>query len=287
MTTFELASQLARRLKKGNFTALSMAAAMDVVEAMNAGLQECYELLPSWQRKTTLSLALPAPVTVNLSVVNGSVDLADGGSIFTEAQIGRSVLIAGDTSWNEVQSTTKLIDEYQGTTGVKSAVIYGDSVYNDLASFDGFAGHPRFADSREELSLFNARAAELGAEIGQPRYYWPEPAAAALGTIPAVYLRLFPAPDRAYVLRVDAEFRPAILTYTNIHQASTIPLASQHIHRGLLPLCLERLLTSPEWADASLRNLVIADAQRARDFLSNQRSSAVVPNNRVFTPAGY
>lgn len=287
MTTFELAERLARRLKKGHFTALSMAAAMDVLEAINAGLQECYELLPAWQRKTTVSLTVAAPVSVNLSVVHGSVDLAGGGSIFTEAQIGRSVVVAGDTNWNEVQSTTKLLDEYQGETGVKAATIYGDSVYNDLTSFEGFISHPRLADSREELIPFNPRAAERQAEIGRPRYYWTEPAAAALGATPPVYLRVFPAPDRAYVLRVDMEFRPAVLRYASLHAASTIPLADQLLHRALIPLCEVRLLRSPEWGDASKNNLVLEDAKSARGFLFNQRPAAAVPANRVFTPAGY
>lgn len=287
MTTYELAERLARRLKKGNLTALSVAAAMDVVEAINAGLQECYELLPSWQRKTTISLPLAAPATLNVSVVNGATALADGGDVFLEAQIGRSVVVSGDPSWNEVHSTTALLDPYLGETGVRAATVYGDSTYNELASFDGFASPPRLADSRETLELFDARRAGKAAEVGRPRYYWTEPAAASLGTTPPVYIRVFPAPDRAYVLRLDTEFRPSVLTYTNVHQASTIPLADQLLHRGLIPLCEVRLLRSPEWADPAKQNLVLEDARIARAFLANQRASVVVPANRVFTPVGY
>jgi hypothetical protein len=285
MTTYELAERLARRLKPGALTALSMAAAMDIVEAMNAGLQECYELLPSWQRKTTISLALAAPATASVGVTNGATALSSG--TFTTAQIGRSVLLAGDANWNQVVSTTALLDPYQGETGTVVATIYGDSVANALTSFDGFASPPRFADTREELAPFNARAAGRQAEIGKPRYYWAEPAAASLGGTPPVCLRVFPAPAVAYVLRVDVEFRPSILSYASLHLASTIPLADQLLHRALIPLCEVRLLRSPEWADDAKAKFVLDDAAAARDFLSNQRPSATVPANRIFTPAGY
>jgi hypothetical protein len=287
MTTYELAERLARRLKKERFDKLSMAEVMDIVEAINAGLQECYELLPPWMRRTTVSLTLAAPATLNISVVNGSVDLADGAGVFTEAQIGRSVVVAGDPNWNEVQSATKLLDEYQGSTGVKSATVYCDSIYSDVTNFEGLTSHPRFADSREELIQFNARAAELPAEIGEPRYYWMEPAGSSLGATPAVYLRFFPAPDVAYVLRVDMEFRPSVISYATLNQAATIPLAANLLHRALLPLCELQLLRSPQWRDRSIAADVKEAAQAARAFLMNQRTSAAVPSNRVFTPAGY
>lgn len=290
MTTFELAERLSRRLKKGHFTALSMAAAMDVVEAINSGLQECYELLPHWQRRTTVSLTLAAPAAVSLNATAGSVDVTssvDAGDAFDESQIGRSVVVYGDPNWNEVQSVTKLLDDYQGATGVRAATVYGDSVFNDVASFDGFASHPRFAETREELIPFNPRAVARAPEIGKPKYYWTEPAAAALGSTPAVYLRVSPAPDRAYVLRVDLEFRPIIVTYTSLHQASTIPLDVQLLHRALIPLCESRLLRSPEWADPQKEKLVLDDADLARELLTRQRPAASVPANKVFTPAGY
>ena len=288
MTTYELAARLARQLKKGNLTALSGGATQDVVDAMNAGLQECYERLPAWQRQTMVDVTLAAPVTVNLSVVNGSVDLGDGGSVFLESQIGRSVVVSGDTNWNEVQSTTKLLHPYQGETGVVVATIYGDSAYNDLTNFDGFASNPRMSDgSREILKAYNARLEGKAPQVGRPCYYWAEPAGASLGATPAVYLRFFPAPNIAYVLRMEMEFRPSILTYAMVNQAGTIPLADQLLHTALLPLCDEALLRSPEWADPSKVSIVQRAAERARDFLSRQRPSATLPANRAFTPPGY
>lgn len=287
MTTQQLAERLARRLKKGTLTSLSMPTTMDVVEAINSGLQECYELLPAWQRRTTVSLTLPAPVTASLIVAAGSVDLGDEGGQFTSAQIGRSVVVAGDPNWNEVQSTAKLLDEYNGTSGTRSATIYGDSASNGLLNFDGLAGHPRLADTRETLIQFNPRAAGRAGEVGVPRYYWIEPAAASLGAVPSIYLRVSPAPDRAYVLRVDMEFRPFVVTLPDLHAATVIPLAEPLFHRALIPLCESNLIRSPEWADDSKARLVLDAADAAREHLSNQRPSPSVPSNRVFTPAGY
>lgn len=286
MTTFELAERLARRLKKGSLSALSVAAVQDIVEAINTGLQECYELLPSWQRRTTLSVELPAPATISTAATNGAVAVT--AATFSAAQIGRSVVLATDPNWNQVASTAALLDKFQGTTGTVAGTVYGDAIYNSLAYLDGFAGHPRFADdARQELLPFNARLAGLAGASGLPQYYWTEPAAASLGTSPAVYLRVYPAPSRAYVLRVEAEFRPALISYTNLHQASTIPLADQLLHRALIPLCEVRLLRSPEWAADGKARLVLTDAEGARSFLTNQRASAALPANRIFTPAGY
>jgi hypothetical protein len=262
-----------------------VAAAADVVEAMNAGLQECYELLPDWQRRAPISLELPAPATVSTTATNGSVSVT--AATFAAAQLGRSVVLAGDANWNQVAGTATLLDKFEGTTGAVTATVYGDAMASTQATLDGFASRPRFADTREELTFFNARLARLPGEVGKPRHYWTEPAALSLGSSPGVYLRVWPAPDQAYVLRVEAEFRPLLLTYTNLHNAATITLADHLLHSALIPLCEARLLHSPEWADANKAKLVQDDAMRARAFLSNQRPAVHAPENRIFTPAGY
>jgi len=285
MTTYELAERLARRLKKGSLPLLSPAATQDIVEAINAGLQECYELLPAWQRKTTLSVELPAPVAVSVGVTTGAVALSSG--TFTTAQIGRSVVLAGDTEWNQVAGLTTLLDKYQGTTGTVAGTVYGDALSNALTNWDGFTSHPTLANTRETLVPWNARAARQPGMVGRPLYYWIEPAAASLGSSPVALLRIYPAPDVAYVLRIDAEFRPAVITFSDVHVASTIPLGDQLLHRCLLPLCEEALLRSSEWANDSKAHLVAAAADTARDFISRQRSSVGTPANRVFTPPGY
>ena len=287
MTTYELAERLARRLKKGNLTALSAAAAMDVVEAINTGLQEAYDRLPAWQRRTTLSFPLAAPASVSVGVTNGATALSSG--TFSAAQVGRSVVLNGDSNWNQVASTTALLDAYQGSTGTVSGTVYGDVISSALTNLDGFASPLRFADSREELAQYNMRTAQpyRSGEVGKPRYYWVEAGGASLAGSPVALLRVFPAPSVAYVLRAEVEFRPSIITFSGLHAAGTIPLADQFLHRALIPLCEERLLRSPEWADASLSRLVLGDAEAARRFLEGQRPSAGVPSNRVFTPAGY
>lgn len=287
MTTLELATHLARRLKGGALPALSAGAAMDLVEAVNVGLQECYEQLPSWQRRTELSLSLVAPVTVSVGVTNGSATLSSG--TFSAAQIGRSIVLAGDANWNKVATTTTLLDVYQGTTGTVAGTVYGDAVFNSLANLDGFATPLRFADTREELIPHNVRRLEpyRGGEVGKPRYYWTEPAGASLGNSPAAYLRVYPAPDAAYSLRVDAEFRPSLITFTTLHQGATIPLADQFLHSALIPLCEACLLRSPEWANDAKANLVLGAAERARDMLLRQRPTAGATGNRIFTPPGY
>lgn len=285
MTTIELAERLARRLRTGSLVGLSMAEAMDIVEAINAGVQEAYQLLPQWKRRTTVAIDLAAPVTRSITATNGSSTV--GGDGFLEAQIGRSVVVAGDANWNEVQSTTKLLDSYLGTTGTKSAIIYGDSFYSDFLTFEGLLSAPRFADSRAVLTPRNPRLEGLAAEIGTPRYYWFEPSSAALGTSPTVYFRVHPAPDVAYALRCDMEFRPVRITYSTLNSASTIPLDQQLLDRALIPLCETRLLRSPAWSEPKLKDLVLFDAEAARTFLRDQRSTPVVPSNRVGTPAGF
>lgn len=287
MTTYELAERLARRLTPQHVAKLTMAEVFDVIEAINSGSQACYDILPAWNRRTTVAISLEAPALLNLQVTNGEVILGGSGDQFTEAQIGRSVVVDGDTNWNEVQSTSKLLDAYLGSTGAKAARVYCDSFWNDVGSFDGLASRPYFADTRESLELFNARAAELPGEIGKPRYYWMEMAAPSLGAMQQFFIRFFPAPAVAYSLRADMEFRPLRLVYANIQQATTIPLAEHFIENGLLPLCEERLMRSPVWRDQSIRDLVVEDARRARAFLANQRPTTTIPQNRVGTPLGF
>jgi hypothetical protein len=285
MTTLELAERLARRLRGGNLTKLAMAEVMDIVEALNAGQQEAFELLPAWQRRTTVNLYLAAPTSLSIGVTNGSVDLSSG--TFSASWVGRSVVVDGDPNWNEVQSATKLLDEYLGTTGTRTATVYGDSTYSDQLTFDGFAKDPLLADQREALIRHDPRNGSWTPEVGRPKFYWLEPAAASLGATPAVYLRVHPAPDIAYTLRCDMEFRPIVVRYDTLNSAATLVLADHLIHRALIPLCEVRLLRSPAWANPKIAEHVHEDARAARAMLASQRTDPAVPNNRVGTPAGY
>lgn len=285
MTTIEAAGRLARHLKGGDFTKLTVSELADVLGALNYGSQRLYTLLPERFRATPVSVAIAAPETVSAVVTEGSPDL--GNSPFSVDDVGKSVVVDGDANWNEVTGLNALMDAYLGSTGTKNAIVYSDSLLDASYAFERLTAPPVLADQRRGLTLFNARANGWTPAIGEPRHYWLENLSAALGGAPRFVMRLYPAPDRAYNLRLSLSFWAQRLALTDLMTPTALRVPDEFYESAYLPLCLGCLTSSPAWTDASKKREILALAETARLHLLGQPGQAGVPRNRVLTPAGY
>lgn len=286
-----LYSRIARRSRTGDFTKLSYMEQQDIAEAANAALAQTYNALPTYFKELTEGFVLPAPQPITLSVVNGSAQLSS--SVFTDAQIGRSITLSGDANWNQVIATDRLLDPYLGPTGITNGTLYGDAVWSTRYPFDRIIGNPAFAN--QSLGLFtpmemvrsNGALFPFQQQVGLPRAWWTQQLGNSQGNEPLLVLRFSPAPDQQYAINVRISYWSKRLTPQDYADNTVIPVPDQFLETVLIPLALQAYMSSPAWLAGAGDGAVIDRAAAALEFAKNQYGQPGAPANRIYTPIGF
>jgi hypothetical protein len=293
MTIVQLFHRIGRRSKGGDFTKLSMTEQTDIAEAANTGLQEVYNALPAYFKEITEGFLLPAPQPITLAVIQNSNVLSSG--VFTEEQIGRSVVLDGDPSWNQVIATDRLLNPYIGATGTVNGTLYGDSVYSQRYPFDRIIGNPMFANQnnaylmRREMMRGNQGSAlwPWQQKVGVPMIWWVQMLGNSQGNEPLMVLRFAPAPSIAYSINIRMSYWPKRLTLADYDAATTLPVPDQFLESCLIPLAIRAFMSSPCYQSNNDDVAVNARAENGLQFIKNQPGQPASPNNRIFTPFGF
>lgn len=286
-----LYSRIARRARTADFTKLSFMEQQDIAEAANAALAQTYNALPTYFKEITEGFTLPAPQAITLAVVNGSSQLSS--SVFTDAQIGRSVVLDGDPAWNQVVSTDRLLNAYLGPTGTVNGTLYGDAIYSTRYPFDRVIGNPTFANPN--LGFFAGRQIQRsnGAQwlyqqqVGLPISWWPMMLGNSQGNEPLLVLKFSPAPNQQYTIDVRMAYWSKRLTPADYTDNTVIPVPDQFLESVLIPLALQAFMSSPAWLAGPQDGLIVDRANAALAFAKLQLGQVASPNNRVGTPCGY
>jgi hypothetical protein len=286
-----LYSRIARRSRNGDYTKLSFMEQQDVADAANAALTQLYDALPSYFKQMTEGFSLPGPKPITLSVVHNSPELSS--SVFTDEQIGRSIVLVGDPNWNQVIATDRLLNPYMGPTGTANGTLYGDAVYSQRYPLDRIVGNPTFANpslgffTARELIRCNVPGWPWAQQVGMPRSWWTQTLGNSQGNEPLLVLRVSPAPDQEYVINVRSAYWSKRLLPQDYTDNTIIPVPDQFLESILIPLALQAFMASPAWNPGPDDNRVIERAQAALQMAKNQYAMPGVPNNRIFTPIGY
>lgn len=287
-----LYSRIARRARTGDFTKLSFMEQQDIAEAANAALSQTYNALPTYFKEITEGFLFPGPQPITLSVVQFSSELSS--SVFTDEQIGRSVVLQGDPAWNQVIATNRLLNPYMGPTGITSGTLYGDSVYSQRYPFDRIIGNPTFANlSFGILANQSLTPAPTGGrwfwqqQVGVPLVWWTQTLGNSQGNEPLLVLRVAPAPQQPYVLDVRMAYWSKRLTPQDYTDNTILPVPDQFLESVLIPLALQAFMSSPAWLPKPDDKMIIDRAAAALIFAKNQLGQPGSPNNRIFTVRGY
>ena len=296
MTTIEIFERVGRRAKGNDFTKLDLLEKRDVLQAVNQGLQVIYDAIPMYFKEITEGFALPAPSTVTLTVTNGSNVVSS--AVFSNAQLGQSVVIPGDPAWNQVIGPSTLLNPYLGPSGTYVATVYGDAFYSTRFPFDRILGNPKFNNQsygplvRTEMNRASIDGVNnitlFQQSIGLPRIWWVQPLGASQGNEPLLVMRFLPAPDQAYSMSVRASYWAKRLTDADYQAGNVVPISDQFIEVALIPLAIQAFRSSPVF-DRQFQDDKFLDQQAldAKAFLAHQPANPNSPNNRVGTPYGY
>lgn len=288
-----LCSRIARRSRGGDFTRLSLNGKMDLLEAANTAMQRLYNALPVYFKEMTQGFVLPAPLTVSGIGVTQFANTITGYS-FSSSQFGQTVVLDGDSAWNQIIGPNLLLNPYMGSTGTVGGIIYGNALYSTTYPFDRVIGDPRLAD--QNLNAWNQSGLirsndslywPFQQSVGQPQTWWPQLFGNSQGNEPIMVLRFAPAPDRAYPVNVRMSFWPKRLTLSDYDANTLLPVPDQFIEASLIPMCLEEFMASPEWESRKDEEAVLARGQKGEEFARLQPGQIAAPHNRIYTPLGF
>lgn len=293
ITTVQLFHRLGRMTRSGDFTKLSMTEQTDLAQAATAALQETYSLLPTVYREMTEGFRLPAPLTVSVALTANSADVP--ASTFTAEQIGRSVVFDGDSNWNQIVGTDKLLNPYLGSSGTVSGIVYGDALSVTRYPFDRIIGNPRFPNQGQTITMNpNLRSANDGSgwwlyqqTTGIPMFWWTQALGNSQGKTPLLVMRFSPAPTIAYAIDVRLSFWPKRLTLTDYDDATEIVAPDEIIEASLIPLALQALTLTPIWDQRYDPKRFDEAAARGRALLKMKPGQLAAPSNKIYTPVGF
>lgn len=294
ITVPQLVYRIGRRSRTGDFTKLDMSEQQDLLNACNEGLQKLYNYLPIYLKEMTQGFVLPAPLAITgVTVTQYSTTVAD--DTFTEAQIGATVTLDGDSQWNQVTDTNKILCPYMGATGTVAGTVYGDAWYTTTYPIDRIIGNPRFSNQGNYpinpiAGLQNPGAAPwiYQQSIGVPCSWWTQAMGNSQGKTPFMVLKFAPLPNQAYPVNVRIGFWPKRLELSDYQNASQLVIPSQFIEPALVPLCLDAFMVSPAWnREFGDEDRIWQRARDAENYLRGQVGTFGSPSNRIGTPLGF
>lgn len=311
MNSLQLAQRLARLLTQPDLATLPMQASLDVLDAINAGMQEVWRLLPATYRTQTFSATLKAPESIPVTVT-ARYGTTVTTNAFDASMVGCTVRVNDAVQDNRITGLNSFLDPFLGQSLTGNAQVFHDA----LQIFDNIqriVGDMRIY--RQDGTWYPLQRAE-GYRRGGIRYAWweayPIPFPTGFNQLkpihrPMIYmlesegitgltaseffLSFYPMPDVDYIVRYEAEVGPLALNLGNITSptlAVDMPVKTSMTNSALVPICEEYLLRSPFIANRKdLSTTIQAAAARARETLHNRAGDAALPNNDIGVPPGY
>jgi hypothetical protein len=299
MTTTETAYRLLRHCPVTDLAALSLSQAKEVMGAISVAVGYYFRKAPAVLRQTSASVVLAAPRVVNnLAVTAGALEVTSG-SPFATAQRGSSLRIDGDLNRNEVVSAVGWLNPYQGTSGTRSATVYGDAVPIGTQLIENILSDPILLDQQIDVShrtplkrasLEHDLAAFHRDSIGLPTHYAIQPTGVSRGASSQFLIRVWPVPERQMVMRFECNVQPDMfdelaLTATPLE----MPFSDDQMETIILPLA-EREMLGTTLLDEVKENIaaqIEARAARAESLISLLPKDHGKPRGRIYTPRGW
>lgn len=287
-----------------------------LISRLNAAVSDWFANAPDRFKFERAPTRLTAPTTVSVSPVKDSTTLAIAA--FDADEIGRTVVIAGDTTQNMVVGPSRLILPYTGDTPASpvTATLYDDViVFFDEAVervvsritcretglvIDQFhpLGDVTKAPTAQGLTI-SWNSVWLGSYFcarttaSHPRAYSLENL--ALSQIQAdqesfqdsFLLRLDPIPTAVTTLDMEISRQPRAFKIEDFRTPKIIPVPDSLVATTLFPMFLGRLTSTPYWKNEKLVPSITAEAADGKRRTREISAHRARPNTRIRTQAGF
>jgi len=292
MKSIALANRLSRDLDGKSFTDLSADARLEILDAINAGLQRLNSLSPNESRITTASIPLAAPAAISFTATQGSPEIS--GYNFTADQLYCTIRIDGDGIDNQVIGQNELLHPYAGASSTVTATVFSDAAVVP-EPYDELVSHPRVIEPGRELSPISPLLLEWGVsarrrQTGDPLSYCVEANARNQNPPAPSVIRLGTLPGRALRLQTKFTLAPARVSFADLlaSQSSLVPFRAEHIEVYLLPVCRGILSISGMWKNPDTRSgAATAGEAAAVRYETLVPRTLSTPRNIARTKAGF
>lgn len=286
MKAIALANRLARDLGEKSILDLTTDVRLEVLDAINSGLQTLHARASHESKTTVGSILLDAPRPIEIGLEHGSTEVT--GVSFTADQQYRTIRIDGDPIDNQIVGSSTLLHPYAGTTGTVQATVYSDAVAIP-EPYDELIGCPRIIETGAELIHGKRVWLTVSKPICRPSSFYVEANARNQNPTAPSVVRFDSLPDQKYRLEAKFTFAPVRINFSDLlAPGNDIPIRLEHIEAYLLPIARGLLTFSSMWSKDS-------DKQAARDAANNAQAEyearipryLTTPNNRVRTKPGW
>lgn len=289
MKVIAFAQRLLRDWKSRALSDLDAVARLELLDAINGGLQALHELAPHHSKITTGALAFAVPTTISIAVTDGSN--AFTGYTVLEEDLYCTVRIDGDAVDNQIAGTGNLLHPYSGTSGTVSATIYHDACLIPEPYVE-LVGNPRIIETRREVLPYPGNTPFTywtERQIKEPSYYVVEANARNNNPHAPAVFRTDSLPDRGYRMQVPVKLAPLRVSMLDLVGSDTdIPLRAEHVETYLLPVCAGLMAKSELWANPETIDKAGEAAEDAKArYATNVPAFLSTPAHRVGTPYGW
>ena len=284
-----LAQQISPFLTVADLAALSASDRATICTAINAALTWFDTNAPAPLRNRPWNGTLRATRTVTVNVTHGSQAFSfdtDPGDF-----IGCTLVIDGDSRQNRVHSATELKLPFLGTTGARTATLYGDGIAlpSGFISLNDLLWYERADNTRRVIIAYANQAPWSGpVQVNEPWFYTIEQGMSLDGTAPFSILRFLYATGSDCSVSTHITAHPTAWTLADFRTARTLDLQDHH-WTLLAPLVIAKLLTKPNLIATSKVDprLLLADAEDARQQIRNLPVPSQGAPPAVLTPSGF
>ena len=302
MNSASFAQRLLRFLTVKDLGLLPADDALGLVDAINAGIQEYYSLVPSAYKGTTFSGILTPAQQVTATFTNGSNFFT--GWTASAAQKGFTLVAGTDTRQNTIVGPNEMLDVYTGPSGIFASQIYGDCLHMEQI-IERFTSDPVLVDYNrvlmrdENWRREGIRGVWPGTfqlypygsysfrQVRVPWKYWIERQGESQNGLPPFMLRVDSLPDVEYRVRIEGLLAPAQVQFNDLIIPKTLSLDSYVVESTVLPMAAYRLLTHPLFANDKLAKIVTEQYMTAVKMSKDKTPDQGASVNWVGTPRGF
>lgn len=259
-----------------------------VATAQNAALQDLFGKGKKWVRSDSRGAVLNPPITVPITVTNGSTSATIQAGDWLTWFSGCSIIIEGAAVDNQIRNNAAAVTlkyPYSGTTGIHSATIYHDSIDLDTdvlevideVKLDRQPLHKLALPSSQTLSPRNAedfgfhrrivadRSQSVAAVAGHTHGYLVETWSPNATTEPRTRIRFYPPPSQASFVDYTVMLCPPRVS--SIASTDNLPIPYDFIESIYLPIVLKKLRSCPFWRGMVADDEVESGYQNALELL--------------------
>lgn len=276
--------------------------ALSIADAMNAGIQEYYALVPSAYKGTVFSGILYPATTVTVTFTQGS-NLFSGWTA-PNAWKGFTIIAGQDQRQNTLVAPNEMLDVYTGPSGTYTAQVYGDCLHMEQI-IERFTSDPVLVDvnqvlvrnenfRREGLRGFWPSTFQLfpyGSysfrQVRRPAQYWIERQGESQNGLPPFMLRVDSLPDVEYRVRVEGLLAPTQVKFNDLTVPVPLSLDNYTIESTVLPMAAYHLTEHPRWADKTNFKMVSSKYDRAVKMAVDKTPDQGASVKWVGTPRGW